>query len=83
MPNAGGGLVVGYRRRGTEPCTTGNGNVALDHPRFNCDARARHCPSRRSGEACAEVERYEFQFVCAPLVIWGGTGSPVNPLAVL
>ncbi len=35
------------------------------------------------GEACAEVERYEFQFVCAPLVIWGGTGSPVNPLAVL
>ncbi len=35
------------------------------------------------GEACAELERYEFQFVCAPLVLWGGTGSPVNPLAVL
>lgn len=35
------------------------------------------------GEACAESERYEFQFICAPLVIWGGTGSPVNPLALL
>ena len=35
------------------------------------------------GEACAELGRYEFQFVCAPLVIRGGTGSPVNPLAVL
>ena len=35
------------------------------------------------GVACAELGRHEFQFVCAPLVIWGGTGSPVNPLAVL
>jgi kynurenine formamidase len=35
------------------------------------------------GEACAQLGRYEFMFVCAPLVVWGGTGSPVNPLAVL
>ena len=35
------------------------------------------------GVAAAELGRYDFQFVCAPLVIWGGTGSPVNPLAVL
>jgi hypothetical protein len=32
--------------------------------------------------ACADVGRWEFQFVCAPLVITRGTGSPVNPLAV-
>jgi kynurenine formamidase len=33
--------------------------------------------------ACAEAERWEFQLVVAPLNIPGGTGSPVNPLAVL
>ena len=33
--------------------------------------------------ACAELGRWEFQFVVAPLLIDGGTGSPVNPLAVL
>jgi kynurenine formamidase len=31
---------------------------------------------------CAEVGRWEFQFMCAPLVITRGTGSPVNPLAI-
>lgn len=35
------------------------------------------------GSACADVGRHEFLFVCAPLVIPGGTGSPVNPLALL
>ncbi len=34
-------------------------------------------------EACAELERYEFLFVVAPLAIRGGTGSPVNPIAIL
>ena len=34
-------------------------------------------------EACASLRRWEFLFMCAPLVIFGGTGSPVNPLAVL
>ena len=33
--------------------------------------------------ACAELGRWEFQFVVAPLVIPRGTGSPVNPLAIL
>ena len=33
--------------------------------------------------ACAELSRWEFQFVISPLVIDGGTGSPVNLLAVL
>ena len=32
--------------------------------------------------ACAEEERWEFLFVVAPLVLAGGTASPVNPIAV-
>jgi len=32
--------------------------------------------------ACAGLRRYEFLFVAAPLPIPGGTGSPVNPLAI-
>ena len=31
---------------------------------------------------CAELGRWEFQLVIAPLVVEGGTGSPVNPIAV-
>jgi hypothetical protein len=33
--------------------------------------------------ACAESGRWEFQLGVAPLNIPGGTGSPVNPHAVL
>ena len=33
-------------------------------------------------QACAEEARYEFMYVIAPLRVVGGTGSPVNPLAV-
>ena len=33
--------------------------------------------------ACAELGRWEFQLVVAPLVIEGATGSPVNPIAIL
>ena len=33
--------------------------------------------------ACAEEGRYEFLLVVAPLVVPRGTGSPVNPIAVL
>ena len=33
--------------------------------------------------ACAELSQWEFQVVCAPLVIPSGTGSPVNPLAII
>jgi kynurenine formamidase len=32
--------------------------------------------------ACEQYERWEFLFVAAPLRIRGGTGSPVNPLAL-
>jgi kynurenine formamidase len=32
--------------------------------------------------ACEATGRYEFMLVCAPLVFEGGTGSPVNPLAI-
>ena len=32
---------------------------------------------------CEEAERWEFLFVAAPLRIDGGTGSPVNPIAIL
>jgi kynurenine formamidase len=33
-------------------------------------------------EACAEENRWEFMFTLAPLPVVGGTGSPVNPLAL-
>jgi kynurenine formamidase len=33
--------------------------------------------------ACEERERWEFLFVGAPLRITGGTGSPLNPIAIL
>jgi hypothetical protein len=32
--------------------------------------------------ACAEEGRYEFLLTIAPLRVPGGTGSPVNPIAV-
>jgi kynurenine formamidase len=32
---------------------------------------------------CAAEGRYAFQLVIAPLVVEGGTGSPVNPIAIL
>jgi kynurenine formamidase len=34
-------------------------------------------------EACASSGRWDFQFVAAPLRIPGGTGSPVNPIAIM
>jgi hypothetical protein len=33
--------------------------------------------------ACREQGRTDFAFIVAPLVVNGGTGSPVNPLAIL
>ena len=33
-------------------------------------------------EACAEEGRYEFMLTINPLRVIGGTGSPVNPIAV-
>jgi kynurenine formamidase len=37
----------------------------------------------RLAAACALEERWSFQFTVAPLRIDGGTGSPVNPIAML
>jgi kynurenine formamidase len=34
-------------------------------------------------EACADAGSFEFLLVVAPLIVPGGTGSPVNPVAVL
>lgn len=36
-----------------------------------------------AADKCAELGRWEFHYVCAPLVLRYGTGSPVNPLAIL
>ena len=41
-----------------------------------------NCELSGLAAACAEHGRYEFLFLLAPLVVVGGTGSPVNPLAV-
>lgn len=35
----------------------------------------------RLAATCAELGRYEFMLTVAPLVVLGGTGSPVNPIA--
>ena len=37
----------------------------------------------RLAAACAAQNRWEFLFVVSPLQIGGGTGSPVNPIAIL
>ena len=37
---------------------------------------------REVAEAAAEQGRWEFMFVAAPLAVQGGTGSPLNPLAI-
>ena len=34
-------------------------------------------------EACAQRNRYEFMLTVNPLRVVGGTGSPVNPIAIL
>ena len=33
-------------------------------------------------QACEEEGRYEFMLTAAPLNVVGGTGSPLNPIAV-
>lgn len=40
------------------------------------------CAVEELARTCSRLGRYEFLFVAAPLPIEGGTGSPVNPLAV-
>jgi kynurenine formamidase len=41
-----------------------------------------NCDLEDLAATCAELDRWEFQFVLAPLRIVGGSGSPVNPLAI-
>ena len=41
-----------------------------------------NCELRPLAGACAEEGRYEFMLMVAPLKVAGGTGSPVNPIAV-
>ncbi len=41
-----------------------------------------HCCVEQLASKCRGLGRYEFLFVAAPLPLEGGTGSPVNPLAV-
>jgi kynurenine formamidase len=41
-----------------------------------------NCLLEPLSQACAEESRYEFMLTVAPLRVPGGTGSPVNPLAL-
>jgi len=41
-----------------------------------------NCNLEQLGSTCAELDRWEFQFVLGPLRMEGGTGSPANPLAL-
>lgn len=42
-----------------------------------------NCDLGRLVSRCRAERRHEFLLLLAPLVLPGGTGSPVNPLAVL
>ncbi len=41
-----------------------------------------YCEVEELARTCRSLPRYEFLFTAAPLALPGGTGSPVNPLAV-
>jgi hypothetical protein len=50
--------------------------VAMGLPLFdNLDLEA-------VADAAAAEDRWEFMFVAAPLAVPGGTGAPLNPLAI-
>lgn len=42
-----------------------------------------NCDLSRLAEKCAELNQWDFLFSAPPLLITGGTGSPVNPVALL
>jgi kynurenine formamidase len=54
-----------------ELCIAGMGVMLLDN--LNLESLSK---------VCAELQRYAFQIVVAPLLIEGGTGSPINPIAI-
>lgn len=41
-----------------------------------------YCAVEGLARACRRLSRHEFLFVAAPLAVPGGTGSPVNPVAI-
>lgn len=41
-----------------------------------------NCDLEQLSAVCAELRRWEFQFLVNPLRVVGGSGSPVNPVAV-
>ncbi len=41
-----------------------------------------NCSLEQAAAACSEAGRYEFMLSVAPLPMVGGTGSPVNPIAI-
>jgi hypothetical protein len=50
--------------------------VAMGTPIFdNCDLEA-------LSEACNQRKRWAFMLSAAPLAVPGGTGSPLNPIAI-
>lgn len=54
-----------------ELCLVGMGMQLLDNLELE-----------RVAKLCAEFDRWSFQIVIAPLLIEGGTGSPINPIAI-
>jgi kynurenine formamidase len=41
-----------------------------------------NCDLEQLSVVCAELGRWEFQFIVSPLRVTGGSGSPINPVAV-
>jgi hypothetical protein len=41
-----------------------------------------NCHLEALAATCRELGRWEFAFAIAPIALVGGTGSPVNPLAL-
>jgi len=60
----------------------GRHTVHLALPAFGV-ALIDNCDLAPLATACRAAGRYEFMLAVAPLVVRGGTGSPVNPIAVL
>lgn len=54
-----------------ELCLVGMGMQLLDNLELE-----------RVAKVCAELDRWVFQVVVSPLLIEGGTGSPINPIAI-
>jgi kynurenine formamidase len=66
-----GGTIPGWPLPIHQCCLTGMGVHLLDNLAL-----------AELASACAERNRWEFLFTVAPLRVAGGTGSPVNPIAL-